>query len=105
MAKHFLSQSFPVTDVFDNLLINHIAPQVRRQRHLQMWAFNQSLFAQVGKVTPSRILPSALLSYERVVGRKAPNPDQKVEWAGSRLRRNRKRPMVNVYQPARPLGR
>ena len=78
MAEHLIAQAFPVTDVFDSLIVNHVAPQVRRQHHhLRMWAFNQSLFAQVGKVTPTRILPSALLSYERVVGRQVPEAERR----------------------------
>ena len=98
MATHLIAQAFPASDVFDNLLVSHVAPQARRQQ-LKLWAFNQSLFAQVAKVTPARILPSALLSYERTVG--------EVGGAGESARtaiRARHRPRGTVYRPARPLG-
>ena len=98
MATHLIAQAFPASDVFDNLLVAHVAPQARRQQ-LKLWAFNQSLFAQVAKVTPARILPSALLSYERTVG--------EVGGAGESARtgmRARHRRRGSSYRPPRPLG-
>ena len=96
MAAHLVSQAFPATDVFDNLLVTHIAPQIRRHGHaFNLWSFNLSLFAQIGKVTPARILPTALLSYERVVGQQGP---------GARVAAGRKRRRPSTYRPARPLG-
>ena len=95
MAAYLISQAFPASDVFDNLLASHIAPQVRHTHDtLQLWAFNQSLFAQIGKVTPASILPSALLSYERSVGHGGAGARGPVKT----------RHRASVYRRARPIG-
>ena len=80
MAKYLIEQAFPASDVFDSLLIHHIAPSIRQQSNdrrtssgatadapLKLWSFNHSLFAQIAKVTPNNILKPALRSYERTV--------------------------------------
>ena len=96
MATHLVAQAFPAADVFDGLLIGHIAAQARRKR-LQLHSFNQSLFAQIGKVTPASILPSALLSYERTV-----SSSQEAGATAARPWRARRR--RSAYEPARPNG-
>ena len=80
MAEHLIRQALPASDVFDSLLINHVARQsalrrrrdpytsaaaVRGEPKLNLWSFNRSLFAQVAKVMPNSILDPALRSYER----------------------------------------
>ena len=58
--KHIVNNAFPVTDVFDSLLISHLAKQ--RGPH-QMYTLNHSVFAQVAKTGVStRSLPKALRS-------------------------------------------
>ena len=57
-ARHLVSQSFPATDVFDGLLISHIARQrssrgsAAQQGGFRLRSVDQALFAQVGKVSP-----------------------------------------------------
>lgn len=94
MAEHLVAQAFPAADVFDGLLIGHVAPQARRAR-LRLHAFNQSLFAQIGKVTPTSILPSALLSYERTV-----SSSQEVVVQRTAARPWRARRRGSLYKPA-----
>ena len=75
MAEHLIRQALPASDVFDSLLISHIARQAALRRRLdpysqeqpalKLWSFNRSLFAQVAKVLPNNILDPSLRSYER----------------------------------------
>jgi hypothetical protein len=60
MARHIVKNAFPATDVFDSLLVSHLARQ--RGPH-QMYTLNYSAFAQVAKtgVTVGS-LPKALRS-------------------------------------------
>ena len=46
MARHIVKQAFPTTDVFDSLLLSHLAPQQGPRRMLTL---NYSVFAQVAK--------------------------------------------------------
>ena len=62
---------------------------------LRLHAFNQSLFAQIGKVTPTSILPSALLSYERTV-----SSSQEVVVQRTAARPWRARRRGSLYKPA-----
>lgn len=51
MASQIVEQAFPVSDVFDNLLVSHFARQAGSvEPPLLTRAFNLSLFAQVAKV-------------------------------------------------------
>ena len=90
MAAHLIEQAFPVSDVFDKLLVSHITRSARRQG-LRLWSFNSSLFAQVAKVMPPHMLPPALRSYERVE-----------QWR-PRGRGGPKRGRQRGYRPPRPL--
>ena len=105
MAAHLIRQAYPVADVFDNLLMMHIVPQLRRRRPpavLKLWAFNMSLFAQIAKVTPKLILPTALRSYERTIGESprfaAPSSTPRDGVGNSRRKRGKLR---SLYKPAR----
>ena len=60
MAHHIVANAFPVTDVFDSLLISHIAKQQPAQ---QAFTLNHSLFAQVAKTgVAAASLPKAMRS-------------------------------------------
>lgn len=66
-ASHLAAQAFPLSDVFDNMLISHFARQ-QGWSGLRMRSFDQSLFAQVAKVTPHQMVPLALRSQSRIEG-------------------------------------
>ena len=63
MARQIVDQAFPVSDVFDNLLVSHFARQAAHLAEpLRMRAFNLSLFAQVAKVQKTGSFARALKS-------------------------------------------
>ena len=60
MARHIVKNAFPATDVFDSLLVSHLAPQQGPQRMLTL---NYSVFAQVAKTgVAAKSLPKELRS-------------------------------------------
>ena len=46
MARHIVQNAFPVTDVFDSLLVSHLA---RQHGPFRMLTLNYSVFAQIAK--------------------------------------------------------
>ena len=98
MAKWLIEQAFPASDVFDILLVSHVA-KVAPRIGLRLWSFNHSLFAQVAKVLPVNMLPPALRSYDRAPSSASADPDGGARDWSTKSRRRR-----SVYRLARPLG-
>ena len=63
MASHVVEQAFPVSDVFDNLLVSHFVAQARGGRSaMAMRAVNLSIFAQISKVSSRSSVHKSLRS-------------------------------------------
>ena len=60
-ATYLVAEAFPVSDVFDSLLISHVSAQ-QHVHGLLLRSVDQSLFAQLGKVRPHGFVRAELAS-------------------------------------------